>query len=241
LLYARTFKEPQRTEKLIFNLTYMGQDYVNNSSTHFTITYTTKNAPPVIAATSDTDLLANTALGNYYLYRSPYTGTHLNFNRIGIPGKDLKLAIAQPDNSTAVNELLLTKKSFMYDDLSVLPIRHKTENIFRDPFVYNDERSTMIVVPTERTFIQLWQVDTYYPTDITYIANPVATPMSKAAVSNWPPQERVQAGTALSNTQEFEAGNVAQNPNLSRALPAGDSFSFNGVNYVSGIKSPNSL
>lgn len=244
LLYARTFKEPQRTEKLIFNLTYMGVDnfqIFGNSPTHFTITYTTKNAPPVITAGADTELLFYTGLANHSLYRAPYASTRLNFNRIGIPGKDLKLGIAQPDNSPAVNELLLTKKSFMYDDLSVLPIRHKTESVFRDPFVYNDERSTMIVVPSERTFVQLWQVDTYYPTDITHIDNPSVTAMSKSAVPGWPPQERVQAGVPLGNAQGFETGAVAQNPNLNRALPTGGAFNFDGVTYVAGIKSPSSL
>lgn len=191
LLYARTEKPQNKSERLIFNLIYVD----GNKIKAFNITYTSKNAPPIIEKEKgDNDLLRDVAVFNYTLFRQAYPGddeSRLWYNTLATKGKALKNVITQPPNAatSTVTENIITKKDIMFDGFRILPMRHKMEKQWEGAFVYSDERSTFFVQPDEEVFTPLRIYDGYYFLD-TY--RPIKSidkipNLIQETIKGWPP------------------------------------------------------
>ena len=131
LLYAKKVKPENKSERLIFNLFYVGKGIPSSGIFSipvkaFNITYTSKNCPPIIEADkSDEELTQKVALFNYGLFRSSYNGNEsvLNYNSLFTKSKELKNMITQPENasSSSVAEKLITKKDILFSGFRILP------------------------------------------------------------------------------------------------------------------------
>jgi hypothetical protein len=247
LLYARKEKPQNKSERLIFNLFYVDGSYIKG----FNITYTSKNAPPIIEPDkSDDDLLYNVALFNYTLFRSAYGGSSesiLYYNSLFTTGKDLKNVINQPANAatSSITESLLTKNDSLFNGFRILPMRHKMENQFEGSFVYTDERSTLFAQADEEVFTPLNRYDGYYYLDI---YKPIRTidklpQLIQESIGGWPPVQTQLPGTqqVINNPWIWNEKTVLKNDNINKVMPAENTFVFGDAVFSSGGKVPDSL
>ncbi|MDQ1353100.1 MAG: hypothetical protein QG657_3406, partial [Acidobacteriota bacterium] len=158
LLYARKKKiNDKASERLIFGLYYNGKFYE--------ITYTSKNAPPIVANDHVDNEINNLAIFNIGLVISSYWGTcDLNSGREVITSNNLKLAIRQPTlaENPWITESVLTRSEDSIGPFNLLPIGHSIENQWEAPFFYNDEHSTFFVKPDEKYTEPVWGYESYY-------------------------------------------------------------------------------
>jgi hypothetical protein len=247
LLYAKKEKPLNKSERLIFNMFYVDGNYIKG----WNITYTSKNAPPVIEpGKSNDDLLKNVALFNYTLFRSAYTTpveSKLYYNTLYTSGKDLKNVIAQPANAAAstVTESILTKKDVLFNGFRILPMRHKMENQHEASFVYTDERSTFFVQADEEVYTPLFRYDGYYYLDM---YKPVRTVdklpiLVQESIGGWPPVDTRIPGLeqVTTNPWVWNEKTVLKNENITRVMPAENTFAFGDSLFSSGGKVPDAL
>ena len=194
LLFVRTEKKPPLSERLIFSLSYLGPAAINNKK--FTITYTSKNAPPVIVEQADATLDKIIDF-NQTLFRRPYlsspSATQLNANNLIVPAtKEFRVSIKQPFNASEeyTTEKILTKKNNLFDGFKIAPLRHGVENQWEAPIFYDDEQSTLFIQPDEDLTVPLWRYDSYYDLGIykNYIHELEIPPLVEKPVSKWPPK-----------------------------------------------------
>lgn len=247
LLYAKKEKPQNKSERLIFNLFYVDGSYIKG----WNITYTSKNAPPIIEADkSNDDLTYNVALFNYTLFRSAYTSpveSKLYYNTLYNTGKNMKNVITQPANaaSSTVTESVLTKKDVLFNGFRILPMRHKMENQYEGSFVYTDERSTFFVQADEEVYTPLFRYDGYYYLDM---YKPVRVVdklpiLVQESIGGWPPVNTRIPGIdqVTTNPWIWNEKTVLRNDNITKIMPAENTFAFGDSLFSSGGKVPNAL
>jgi hypothetical protein len=247
LLYAKKEKPQNKSERLIFNLFYVDGSYIKG----WNITYTSKNAPPVIEpGTSNDDLLHNVALFNYTLYRSAYktpVESKLYYNSLYTNGKELKNVITQPANaaSFSVTENILTKKDVLFKGFRILPMRHKMENQYEGSFVYTDERSTFFVQADEEVYTPLFRYDGYYYLDMYKPIRAVdkLPILVQESIGGWPPVNTRIPGMeeVTTNPWVWNEKTVLKNDNINKVMPAENTFAFGDSLFSSGGKVPDTL
>jgi hypothetical protein len=248
LLYAKKEKPQNKSERLIFNLIYTDGGLIKG----FNITYTSKNAPPVIEEDKgNDDLIYNVSIFNYDLYRSAYTGAAqsiLYYNSLLTTGKELKNLISQPANaaSSSVTENLITKKDILFGGFRLLPMRHRVENQWEASFVYADERCTFFVQPDEEVFTPLRVYDGYYHLDVYKkpsfeIAE--IPPLMEQPIPGWPPEEVKIPGIdeVINNPWKVNEKTMIKNTNINKAMPVENNFVFGDTVFGSGGKVPAQL
>jgi hypothetical protein len=247
LLYSKKEKPLNKSERLIFNLYYVD----NSTIKGWTVTYTSKNAPPIIEVDkSNDDLLQNVAIFNYTLFRSAYQSpaeSKLYYNSLLTTGRELKNVINQPANAatSSITESLLTKKDILFDGFRILPMRHKMENQFEGSFVYADERSTFFVQADEEVYTPLRIYDGYYFLDM---YKPVKTidrlpKLIQESIGGWPPVQKTLPGIdkVVNNPWVWNDKTVIKNDNINKVMPAENTFVFGDAVFSSGGKVPDAL
>lgn len=257
LLYAKKVKPLNKSERLIFNLFYVGQGlpsggFFSIPVKSFSITYTSKNSPPIIEEDkSDEELTQNVALFNYGLFRSAYSSgdSILNYNGLFTKGRELKNMITQPANAanSIATEKLITKKDVLFGGFRLLPIRHKTENQWEAPFMYADERSTFFIQPDEEVFIPLRVFDGYYHVGV--YKQPALPelieipPLIEQPIPGWPPIGEKIPGIdeVINDPWKLNEKTVIKNTNINKVLPVTSNFVFGNTSFGSGGKVPDTL
>lgn len=253
LLYAKKVKPANKSERLIFNLFYVGKGLPSSGIFSiplkaFTITYTSKNSPPIIEADkSDEELAMGVAAFNYVLFRSSYSGNEsvLNYNSLFTKSKELRNTITQPENASTSSavEKLITKKDILFSGFRILPLRHKVENQWEASFVYTDERSTFFVQADEEVFTPLRIYDGYYHLDIykkPFIEVAEIPPLIEQPIPGWPPEEFKFNGIdeVINDPWKLNEKTVIKNTNINKVMPAGNNFVFGDAVFGSGGQVP---
>ena len=243
LLFARKEKNPPLSERLIFSLSYNGPAASSNKK--FRITYTSKNAPPVIEEEADATLDKLIEF-NGVLFRRAYlsspSATQLNTNSIIVPRtKEFRLTIKQPFNASEefLTEKLLTKTNKLFDGFKVAPLRHGVENQWEAPIFYDDERSTFFISPDEDLTVPLWRYDGYYDLGIyqKFVPELVIPPLVEKPVPKWPPKELVfDKGDLVTNPWEINESIVNKNENYKNVLVTNKTFAAGDVQFGVGGK-----
>jgi hypothetical protein len=241
LLYVRKEKNPPLSERIIFSLSYNGPAADKNKK--FIITYTSKNAPPVIDEASD-QALDNLFQFNSILFRRAYqsspSATILNTNSLIVPQtKEFRLTIKQPFNAAEefLTEKLLTKTDKLFNSFRVLPLKHAIDNQWEAPIIYDDEQSTFFIQPDEEVTIPLWRYDGYYDLGIyeKLVPHLEIPPMVEKPVANWPPKGMVfEKEKILSNPWETNESIVNKNENYKNVLVSNKTFVAGDVKFGVG-------
>lgn len=243
LLHARKEKNPPLSERLIFSLSYNGPAASNNKK--FTITYTSKNAPPVIEEQAD-QALDKIAEFNAILFRRAYlsspSATQLNTNSLVVPRtKEFRVTIRQPFNAAEeyLTEKLITKTNKLFDGFKILPLRHGVENQWEAPVFYDDERSTFLITPDEDVIVPLWRYDGYYDLGIyeKFIPELEIPPLVEKPIPRWPPKGLVFGKEdILSNPWERNESIVNKNENYKNVMVSDKTFVAGNVKFGVGGK-----
>lgn len=223
-------------ERLVFYLRYRGSGTGENKNA--VITFTSKNAPPYIEYTDDTELLNKVRENLNTTFFNPYAGSSepsgLHFTRFLMPGKVFKVNVKQPSGASKeeVTENVLTKKDLLTRGFAVLPSWHPVENQFEAPLSYADEHSTFFVKPDEETFIPLRIYDFYYPIyEAPFLYEDIPVLVDKP-IKGWPPQEEIVnfgEEVILTDTWNWSKEAIKINTNYNKMLPVNDSFNFEGA------------
>ncbi|MEA2964892.1 MAG: hypothetical protein QOI46_4990, partial [Alphaproteobacteria bacterium] len=153
---------PDVSERLVMMVGYLGSPW-----NFFSVTFTSKNAPPGIEPGADPALLDKVAVFDYILLWQPQTSSLLDSNALREPGKTFKVTITQPSgaSSTQLDETVLTKVGPLADGFRVRTVMHPVENQWEAPVFYNDEHSIFFVRPDERVDM-VWKHNGYFWNDI---------------------------------------------------------------------------
>lgn len=243
LLYARKEqRDPKTSEHLIFYLVYIGSDGTDQGNS---ITFTSKNAPPIIGDISNSDDIWNAVvLFNYELYRKAFesgTPSTLDATLLQMPGKQLKMVIDQPQfaDQPTVTEAILTKSGNLYDGFRVLPLRHQVENQYQAPFFYQDEQSVFLAQPTEVDTPPLWVYLGYYDIGV-YVAPAYKLNIQQLVerpVIILPPKKGIpDPGQPVVNPGAWEQVITQANENYSVVLPSAGNFSYDQATFGIGGK-----
>lgn len=149
VLATRTEKpDPKVSERLIVSLLYMQEHH----GQYFKVTFTSKNAPPVVEEHGFLQVLGGIEAFNYSLFWDPQLSGKLHSNSLNVPEKVFKVGIHQPPQATSkkVEHTLLTKTGLLHRGYHVRPLLQKVGNQWEAPFFYYDEHSTFFVSPDER-------------------------------------------------------------------------------------------
>ncbi len=235
LLYAKKEKMNKKaSERLIFNLLYITSDAYKYSK----ITYTSKNAPPIVENGQKDDKLFNdVGVFNYNLFRKPYEGANpstLNAACLSIPSKELRVSIDQPTQaeSPTITETILTRSDKSIGEFNLLPIRHFTENQWEAPFFYNDEHSTFSVNPDEKYTTPIWAYEEYYDA----VSIVTIHPEVEIEIPLLQEEEIVPdiKGPVINPWDEVTIN--VRNPNYKTTLPNSIKFAFDKATFDSGGK-----
>jgi hypothetical protein len=163
LLYANKTKiNAKASERLAFTLVYKATN--SDDKRIFRITFTSKNAPPIIEKMS---FYFGTDLANYLLYHQPYESyllPNLKSGQLSVYSDSLKLSIVQPPPITNKPDVETILKRLDYlGDFNLLPINHEVKNAFEAPFFYSDEHSTFFIRAHEKLTPPLYEYEEYYP------------------------------------------------------------------------------
>ncbi|PSL45405.1 virulence plasmid A protein [Chitinophaga niastensis] len=244
LLYARKVqKDINTTEHLIFYFFYLGSE--KEQYTFKSVTFTSKNSPPII---ENIDIFDNNAskvaLFNYELYRKAYEGSNpsvLNATSLKMFSQQLQLLIDQPAFAAqdTVTETVLTKSSGMFQGFRLLPLRHEVQNQWQAPFVYHDEQSVFFVQPNEQDIAPIWVYTGYYDMGNYSMANykvnilpPVERPVLTVPVKRGDPLQPVM------DVSSWQQAITTANSNYNIVLPAAGNFSFDQATFGIGGKVP---
>jgi hypothetical protein len=153
---------PDVSERLVMMIGYLGSPW-----RFFSVTFTSKNAPPRIELGADPALLDKVAVFDYILLWQPQTSSLLDSNALREPGKTFKVTITQPSgaSSTQLDETVLTKVGPLADGFRVRTLMHPVENQWEAPVFYNDEHSIFFAKPDEHVQL-VWNYTGYFWNDI---------------------------------------------------------------------------
>jgi hypothetical protein len=243
LLYARKEKkDPRASEHLIFYMVYPLPPFALK-----TITFTSKNSPPILGSFTLEDAMFPGVISfNYELFRKVYEGSDpstLHATLLKMRSKQLQVLVDQPDLAAAptVAETILTKSANLYTGFRLLPLRHITENQWQAPFVYHDERSVFVAQPEEINIPPLWIYQGFY--DIGIYEKPdykvKIPPMVEKPVIVKPPKRGIPdpAGPVV-NPEPWQQVVTNFNDNYKTVLPTAGSFNFDQGNFRPGGKIP---
>ena len=223
-------------ERLLFNLRYRGGGGQQKDAV---FTFTSKNAPPYLEYTNDSEIYDKLKVGLDTLFFNPYYGTSeptsLYYTQFSMPGKNLKVNIKQPSGADKdeITENVLTKKDKLTPGFSILPVRHIVENQFEAPLSYADEHSTFFVAPDEETYISVRIYDDYYPIyEVPFLYEDIPVLVVKP-IPGWPPEEELQFGeeVVINNPWDWNKESIKTNTNFSKMLPVNDTFNFEGTEF----------
>ncbi|MBC7826536.1 MAG: hypothetical protein H7122_02230 [Chitinophagaceae bacterium] len=243
LLFVRKEKNPPLSERLIFSLSYNGPAANNNKK--FTITYTSKNAPPVIEEQTDA-ALDKIIEFNSILFRRAYqsspSATLLNTNSLIVPRtKEFRVTIKQPYNASQeyLTEKLLTKTNKLFNGFKISPLRHGVENQWEGPIFYDDEQCTFFIKPDEDLTVPLWRYDSYYDLGIyeKFIPELEIPPLVEKPVSKWPPKGMIfDKEDMVSNPWEVNESFVNKNENYKNVMVSNKIFIVGNTRFGVGGK-----
>ena len=212
-------------------MSYNGPSSAANKK--FRITYTSKNAPPIIEEEADT-ALDNLIEFNQVLFRRAYqsspSATILNTNSLVVPRtKEFRVTVKQPYNATEeyLTEKLITKTDKLFEGFKMAPLRHSVENQWEAPIFYDDEQSTFFIVPDEDLTVPLWRFDGYYDLGIYEKFSPKLEipPLVEKPVPKWPPSGlKFDKGEILTNPWEVNESIVNKNENYKNVLVTSKTF-----------------
>ena len=231
---ARTFKPDAKVaEQLIFDIVYPHDEHTK----WFHLTFTSKNAPPVIKeGLIDPILFLNVEQFNYRLFWKPQIDGKPDANSLRVPGKVLNVSIQQPHQAAAsfVEANLLTKTGLLHPGYCVRPLLQLVENQWEAPFFYSDEHSTFFVTPDERVRM-VDEYDGYFAEIFTEVADrvvipplyevPVPDPISPAILPEGPIFDAV--GPVVVRPGEGLAGGI--NRKAQTVLPDSSEFNYGGA------------
>jgi hypothetical protein len=242
LLYARKEQpNPKNSEHLIFYFFYVADGAFAAKS----VTFTSKNAPPIIEDLNLSDnIVSQLVLFNYELFRKIYEGANpslLNSTQLRIPSNQLKMLIDQPELAAqdTLTENILTKKAGIFGGFRLLPLRHLVENQWQAPFVYLDEQSVFMAQPQEIDTPPLWGYWGYY--DLGVYATPKYTvdipPLVEKPVLTKPPHEEfINPQQPVVDPSEWQQIITSANKNYKVVLPSNRSFGFDQATFGVGGK-----
>ncbi|HKI88224.1 MAG TPA: neuraminidase-like domain-containing protein [Draconibacterium sp.] len=228
-------------ERLIFNLRYRGAGGQNKNSV---FTFTSKNAPPYLEYRNDDDIYDKLKVGLDTFFFNPYYGTSvptsLYNTQLFMPGKELKVNVAQPSGAltSEKTESILIKKDKLTPGFLILPLRHIIENQFEAPVSYADEHSNFFIQADESKYTPIRIFDGYYPireTPIKYFEIPE---LVKKPIPGWPPEEIIGFGddVVINNPWTWNEQAVRTNANYNVVLPTEDTFAFGDAIFDTGGK-----
>jgi Neuraminidase-like domain/Salmonella virulence plasmid 28.1kDa A protein len=130
---------------------FIGLYYKGSPTQAFTITFTSKNSPPLISTVLDPGTFHDVDVFNYELFWRPAPSSVLGTYALREPGKVFKVTIDQPAYALAKaqDETLLTKTAKLFDGFRIRPVMHKIQNQWEAPFFYSDEHSVFFVQAEE--------------------------------------------------------------------------------------------
>jgi hypothetical protein len=138
---------PDVSERLVMTV-----GYLDFSLKFFTLTFTTKNAPPRIESGADSSTWRDVAWFDYILGWQPQPNALFDSNALRGQGKTLKVTITPPSGASSIqrNETILTKVGPLANGFRVRTLMHPVENQWEAPIFYNDEHSIFFISPDER-------------------------------------------------------------------------------------------
>jgi hypothetical protein len=144
------------SERLVIGVVYLGH-------AGYTLTFTSKHAPPLVQGGLDARVLNDVDLFNYALFWADQDAARLDSNSLVLPDKSFEVRIAQPDGAPVGSrqETVLTKTAAMLDGFRVRPVMHPVENQWEAPFFYTDEHSVFFV-SGEELLGSILVLDGYY-------------------------------------------------------------------------------
>lgn len=218
---ARTAKPDDTvSERLVVTVLYVAQWHA------FRLTFTSKNAPPIVEAASGFGFfgfIEDFESFNYDLFWDGQVDAALDANSLVVPTKELSVGIRQPAGASneTVRETLLTKSDRLWPGMRVRPILQPAENQWEAPWFYSDEHGTFFVAPDEfvREFVDVdeffWPLKPFKP-DIGKYTELYEQPVIPNPLDPvWNPNPLVEV----------------VNPNFRVVLPVNSSFDFEGVAF----------
>lgn len=243
LLYARKEKkDPKASEHLIFYLVYATAPFALK-----TITFTSKNAPPILGDFTLADpMTASVIFFNYGLFRSPYEGSNpstLHATLLRMRSRELQVKVQQPElaATSTITETILTKSNNLFPGFRLLPMRHITENQYQAPFVYQDERSVFLAQPQEIVTTPLWIYDGFYDLGLTKKPDLKVKipPMVEKPIVTKPPKKGIPDPIGpVVNPEPWQQLVTNFNENYKTVLPTAGGFQFDQGNFGPGGKIP---
>lgn len=236
---ARKEKKAGLSERLIFNVFY------RSYNRDFAVTYTSKNAPPIIEVNvRDSALYNGVRTFNEDLYRRSLemgpVAVITNNNSFEFLSRDFKILVNQPPlaKTDVRAETIIQKSGALFSGFRVLPLRHIVENQWEAPLFYNDEQNTFFIKPTEVLRQELSRFEGYYDdifTDKTQIYE--IPPLVEQTIPHWPPKGEIfNPGDAVSNPWEWNETVVNKNENFKRIISTEHEFQLGEVTFGAGGK-----
>jgi hypothetical protein len=177
-------------ERLIFDIQYgdvvkvSGRGYRGGGGT---ITFTSKNAPPLIEDQAhDAILMGSISQFNDRQYTRSDNQSVAYYNSISKKGKTFNVTVTQPGDSLQpeIQENILTKHAKLTNGFTILPLNHPVENQFEAPLSYADEHSTLFAIAEEK-ITKIRDIEVYYPVPPVVIVEPPL--VIERPRPGWPP------------------------------------------------------
>jgi hypothetical protein len=233
--HVRKEKKEGSQEHLIFNLYYVHESV----DRRFTITYTSKNAPPNIATGADAALADAVGVFNWNLYRSTIN-SDFNYNTLFVSGRDVSQRVMQPSKATSpsVIQKVLTKSSSMFNQFRLLILRHVIENQWEAPFFYEDEQNTFFVTQDEEVVRDVRIFDGYYDFGVVTKPKLELPKLVEEPIPGWPPKKGgfIDKGELVSNPWDMHKNLFDRNENFKRIVADPGAFSFGDGVFTPGGK-----
>jgi hypothetical protein len=171
VLAARTEKpDPKVSERLILDVLYFQNDHGHS----FKVTFTSKNAPPLVGGFGFLEIFFTVEAFNYVLFWKAAPGGQLDAGSLSVADNPLKVNITQPEHASSkeIVETLLTPTGRVFAGHHIRPILKYTENPWETPFFYHDQHSTFFVKPDEKVIMvdeYIWYYVELAPPVVVYI------------------------------------------------------------------------
>jgi hypothetical protein len=130
----------------------MSVRYMGSPGAAFTLTFTSKNVPPIVQRSDDLGLFLGIEYFNYLQFWDPAAGSQLASDALREPGTNLTVRVAQPSGALAAtrDESLLVKQAPLGDGFRLRTVMHPIDNQFEAPLYYDDDHATFVLTPAER-------------------------------------------------------------------------------------------
>jgi hypothetical protein len=157
----------------------------------YTITFTSKNAPPIITTWFDGWPLLDLEFFNYDLLWESHPSAALDSDTLRESGKAFTVRIVQPSSykRLPIDETIFTKTGPLTDGFRVRPLMHPVSDQFEAPLFYADENSTFLLSPNERVvmvpeYYYGWSPTPQVPVKIPPLYEQAVVPDSLGPVEN---------------------------------------------------------